>query len=134
MPPHDVVDAVRDALNNADLERFKEAAHPDVVFVPRRAATEGEFVGYEGFARFLADNEQIFEVFEGVVEEMPLVREDLVVIAGHVRVRGRGGGAETTVPYAMVIRLEDGKATRIQADYTDREAALADARGYPPVR
>ena len=135
MRPEELIEGLADALNNADLDRYKQVAHPDVVFVPRRSALHGAFVGYEGFLRFVADNEQTFDVFHGVVEETPLVTDEVIVVAGHLRVRGRGAGTDATVPMALVAWLEDGKAKHIQADYDDTRSALADARaGYPPRR
>ena len=60
-----------DAANRADTEEFLRAVHPDLVFEPLRAATEGAYVGHDGIRRFWADTEETFELFQ--LETIPSV-------------------------------------------------------------
>ena len=62
----ETVDAFRrgtEAINRGDLD-IEELIHPEVVFEPLRSRTEGAFVGHEGMRRFIADTEEMFEVFQ----------------------------------------------------------------------
>jgi hypothetical protein len=43
-----------------DSDRF----HPDLEFLPLRAATEGTYRGLAGFESFVADTLEVFEKFE----------------------------------------------------------------------
>ena len=118
------VDAFRrigDAINRGDFEAAAAEIHPEMVFEPQRAATEGAYVGHEGLRRWLADTAETFELFR---TDYPDVRDlgDRVLGIGSIRVRGRGSGVETDVPTAFVAEFRDGLCLRA-TDY--REARLA---------
>jgi hypothetical protein len=44
--------------------RVAESFHPDVEFLPLRAATEGAYRGIDDMERFFADTLEVFEKFE----------------------------------------------------------------------
>jgi ketosteroid isomerase-like protein len=114
-----------DAISRGDEEALGQLLHPDVIFEPLRAATEGAFVGHDGVRRFLADTAETFEVFQVSLAE---VRDlgDSVLAIGSIRVRGRGSGVETDIPSAVIAEFRDGLLWRFK-DYGEarlaREAA-----------
>jgi len=109
-----------EAINAGGLEI--ESIHPEVVFEPLRSRTEGAFVGHEGMYRFMADTEDMFEVFHA---SYPEVRDlgDRVLAIGSIRMRGRVSGVETDVPTAVVAEFRDGLLWRFK-DYGDARSAL----------
>jgi hypothetical protein len=98
------------------------AFQPDVEFLPRRAATEGAYLGHAGVERFLADTREVFELFVLNLEFEDL--GDAVLAAGVIRLRARGSGIETEVPIGGLFDFRDGLVSRWE-DLGSREAALA---------
>ena len=109
-----------EAINAGGLEL--ESIHPEVVFEPLRSRTEGAFVGHEGMHRFMADTEDMFEVFHA---SYPDVRDlgDRVLAIGSIRMRGKVSGVETDVLSAVVAEFRDGLVWRFK-DYGDARSAL----------
>jgi ketosteroid isomerase-like protein len=119
----EVARSLRDAFSRKDPDGVLALLAPGFVFVPQRAAVQGEFVGEAGLREFFADNEDSFEVFEpepGVFEE----HGDKVLWLGRIHVRGKGSGVDTSVPSAIVIWLRDGKITRFE-DFVEEGKARA---------
>jgi SnoaL-like domain len=111
-----------DAMCRRDEGAIPETVHPEMVFEPRRAETEGAFVGHEGMRRFLADTAETFEVFQLQFAD---VRDlgDRVLAIGSLHVRGRGSGVETDIPIAIVAEYRDGLLWRYK-DYGEARSAL----------
>ncbi len=88
-----------DAINRGELD-IPELVHPEVVFEPLRSGTEGAFVGHEGMRRFIADTEEMFELFHA---SYPDIRDlgDSVLAIGSIRMRSRVSGVEADVPTAV---------------------------------
>jgi ketosteroid isomerase-like protein len=119
------VDAFRrgtDAISRGDLVDIPDTVHPEAVFEPLRSGTEGPFVGHDGMRRFIADTEEMFEVFRISYTD---VRDlgDRVLAIGSIRMRGRESGVETDVPTAAVAEYRDGLLWRFK-DYGDARSAL----------
>ena len=119
----EIVDVFRrgtEAINAGALEI--ESIHPEVVFEPLRSRTEGAFVGHEGMRRFMADTEEMFEVFHA---SYPDVRDlgDSVLAIGSIRMRGKVSGVETDVPTAVIAEFRDGLLWRFK-DYGDARSAM----------
>ena len=116
------------AFQNGDFEAWVDSFAEGGDFIPQRAPIQGEYRGHEGIRRFLADNEENFDVFEPFGYD---VRDcgDRVLAIGTLRVRGKGSGVEIEVRSAIVVAYRDGKAIRFQ-DFGDRRAAL-EAVGLP---
>jgi ketosteroid isomerase-like protein len=117
------VDAFRrgtDAINRGDLD-IEELIHPEVVFEPLRSRTEGAFVGHEGMRRFIADTEDMFEVFQADYTEVRDLGERVLAI-GTIRMRAKMSGVETDVPTAVIAEFRDGLVWRFQ-DYGDARSA-----------
>jgi ketosteroid isomerase-like protein len=111
-----------DAVCRGDAAAVAEMSHPDGVFEPLRAATEGAFVGPAGMRRFLADTMETFDRFQVHYTE---VRDlgDRVLAIGLLHVRGSGSGVETDIPTAVVAEYRDGLMWRYK-DYGETRLAL----------
>lgn len=120
----EIVDAFRrgtDAINRGDLD-IVEFIHPEVVFEPLRSRTEGAFVGHEGMRRFIADTEDMFEVFQVAYTDVRDLGERVLAI-GSIRMRARVSGVETDVPTAVIAEFRDGLLWRFE-DHGDARSAL----------
>jgi ketosteroid isomerase-like protein len=111
---------------NRDWERgeisFREEFwHPDVEFVPLRAATEGAYHGHAGIEAFMADTLETFEKFEFHTEQEDL--GDRILSWGTIHVRARGSGVETDIPIGGLLEFRDGRISRWE-DFGSRDAAL----------
>jgi len=115
-----------DAISRGDVVDIPQLVHPDAVFEPLRSATEGPYVGHEGMRRFIADTEEMFEVFQISYTDIRDLGDRLVAI-GSIRMRGRESGVETDVPSAAIVEYVDGLLFRYK-DYGQARLAL-DAAG-----
>lgn len=115
-----------EAIGRGDESLIAEIIHPDVVFEPQRAATEGAFLGHEGIRRFIADNAETFDVFEPSFTDVRELGGGRVLAIGSIRVRGRASGAETEIPTAAIAEFRDGLLIRYR-DYVDAARARAAA-------
>jgi ketosteroid isomerase-like protein len=107
--------------NRGDMTVDAHTFHPDVEFLPLRAATEGAYRGLEGIERFLADTLEVFEKFEWNYEYADL--GDRVLAWGTIHLRARGSGVETDVETAGLIDFRDGKIVRWE-DFGSKDRAL----------
>jgi ketosteroid isomerase-like protein len=110
------------ALEDNDMSAIAEFVHPDLVFEPQRAATEGAYTGLEGIRRFAADTHETFGVFKPQLSDVRDLGDDVLAI-GTITVRGSGSGLETEIPAAIVATYRDGLLWRYK-DYGEAEAAL----------
>lgn len=111
-----------DAISRGDVVDIPQLVHPDAVFEPLRSATEGPYVGHEGMRRFIADTEEMFEVFQISYTDIRDLGDRLVAI-GSIRMRGRESGVETDVPSAAIVEYVDGLLFRYK-DYGQARLAL----------
>jgi ketosteroid isomerase-like protein len=126
----DKIDLVRrflDAAARDDWPTVLACFHPEVDFVPLRAATEGVFHGHTGIERFIADNRVNFDLFEPAYEFRAV--GERVVLWGTVHLRGRGSGVEMDVPSGGIIEFRDGRISRWE-DFGSKKKAFA-AAGIP---
>jgi len=74
---------------------------------------------------------EIHDAFDEIHVDYSDVRDlgDRVVGIGRIRMRGRGSGAETDSPAAVVIDIRHGKSIRIQTYLDPQEALKAAGRG-----
>ena len=120
----DNVDAFRratDAMNRGEVD-IPKLVHPEAVFEPLRSGTEGAFIGHEGMRRFLADTEDMFEIFQASYTDVRDLGERVLAI-GSIRMRGRESGVEADVPTAAVAEYRDGLLWRYK-DYGNAREAL----------
>jgi ketosteroid isomerase-like protein len=111
-----------DAISRGDVVDIPQLVHPDAVFEPLRSATEGPYVGHEGMRRFIADTEEMFEVFQISYTDIRDLGDRLVAI-GSIRMRARESGVETDVPSAAIVEYVDGLLFRYK-DYGQARLAL----------
>ncbi len=104
-----------------DELELRSVFHPDVVWLPQRAGTEGAYRGIAGIEKFLADTEQVFERFEVHFELLDL--GERVLAWGRVDVRARASGIEVDVPMGSVFDFRDGKIVRWE-DFGSQDQAL----------
>jgi ketosteroid isomerase-like protein len=118
-----------EAVNRGDTEAACRLTAENAVLIPRRAATEGAYVGHDGVRSWFADNRATFEIFR---LDYPDVRDlgDRVLAIGTVHIRGRGSQVETDGPSAGVATFSEGKATRWE-DFGDARLAVEAARLAP---
>ena len=122
------VDAFRrgtEAINRGEVD-IPALVHPEAVFEPLRSGTEGAFVGHDGMRRFLADTEDMFEIFQASYTD---IRDlgDRVLAIGSIRMRARASGVETDVPSAAIAEYRDGLLWRYK-DYGQARLALEAVR------
>ena len=115
-----------DAYNRQDVEAMVEEMDPEVEYhpvLPRLLGGEATvYRGHDGVRRLFRE---IYDAFDEIHVEYSDVRDlgDRVVAIGHTRMRGRGSGAETESPSAVVIDVRHGKVTHVRT-YLDPDEAL----------
>jgi len=108
-------------LGEVDEREVRARYHPEVEFLPLRAATEGAYHGIAGIQRFLADTEDIFDKFDFHYDLRDL--GERVLAWGKIHVRAKGSGIETDIPFGGVFEFRDGKIVRWQ-DFGSKAGAL----------
>ena len=111
-----------EAVNRRDLEAFLLDMDAAIEFIPRRAAVQGVYRGYEGMRKYFVDNAESFDLYQVSYDEFRDLG-DRIVAFGTVRVRGKESGVEVTSPTAIVATFRDGKMVRVE-DYRERSEAL----------
>jgi ketosteroid isomerase-like protein len=115
-----------EAVSRGDIEAALATLDPDIEFIPRRAAVQGVYRGYEGMRQFFAENAENFDLYQVSYQE---VRDfgDRLIAFGSVRARGKESGVEVTTPTSMVATFRDGKMLRAE-DFAERSEALKAVR------
>ena len=101
------------------------AYDPDVVFLPRRAATQGGYRGLSGIEEFITDTFEVFDKFELHSDYKDL--GDRVLAWGTLHVRARGSGIETDIEIGGLFEFREGRIVRWE-DFGSKDKAL-DAAG-----
>jgi hypothetical protein len=110
-----------EAINAGTLD-VPGFVHPEAVFEPLRAETEGPFLGHEGMRRFVADTEESFALFQISYTDVRELRGDRLLAIGSIRMRARESGVEIDVPTAAIAEYRDGLLWRFK-DYGNAPAA-----------
>jgi uncharacterized protein len=111
-----------EAVSRGDLEAALLDYDPEIAFIPRRAAVQGVYRGYEGMRRYFSDNAASFDFYLVSHDEFRDLG-DRIVAFGTVHVRGKGSGVEVTTPTAIVATFREGKMVRVE-DFGERAEAL----------
>ncbi len=101
------------------------AYDPDVVFLPRRTATEGGYRGLSGIEDFITDTFEVFDKFEFHTDFKDL--GDRVLAWGTIHIRARGSGIETVAEIGGLFEFREGRIVRWE-DFGSKDKAL-DAAG-----
>lgn len=123
---HEAIEAFRraaDAIQRGDVDAVVATTHPEAIFEPLRAATEGAYIGIEGIRKFLADTAETFDLFQLDYTDVRDLGGDRVLAIGSIHVRGRGSGVETDIPTAAIAESRDGLMWRYK-DYGEARLAL----------
>ena len=114
------------AFDRGDLDPILADLHADAVIRAHPLGDEGNYVGHEGFLRFIANWVGQFEDFQQTPEEF-VDAGDRVLSRVLQRARGRGSGVPVEAHFWLVHEFQEDKATRI--DLYDNEAEALEAAG-----
>jgi limonene-1,2-epoxide hydrolase len=117
----ELVRSLQEDFNRGDTTSFADKFHPDLEFLPLRAATEGAYRGRAGIERFIADTLEVFDKFKLHYEFADL--GERVLAWGSIHVRARGSGIETDIETAGVFDFLDGMIVRWE-DFGSKDRAL----------
>ena len=113
--------SAHDDWNRGDTSVRPDTFHPDVEFLPLRAATEGAYRGLSGIETFVEDTLEVFEKFEMHYEYADL--GERVLAWGRIHVRARASGLETDIETGGLVEFRDGRIVRWE-DFGSKENAL----------
>ena len=115
---------------DAVLAAYEQLCHPDTEWVPAVVGgAEGRsYRGREGLARWYREREEAFEDASVEIEECRAVGEDVVLLLGRSRARGRASGIEMDEKVGILIHIRDGLIQRNQAFGSHRQAEEAASR------
>ena len=111
-----------EAVSRGDIEAALATLDPGIEFIPRRAAVQGVYRGYEGMRQFFAENAENFDLYQVSYQEVRDLGDRLIAF-GTVRARGKESGVEVTTPTSLVATFRDGKMLRAE-DFAERSEAL----------
>jgi ketosteroid isomerase-like protein len=124
------------AAATRDPEPLRDLIDPEFEFAPHiTGGHEGvEFRGFEGLLSFIRAQAETWERLQAEPSEMR-ENDDLVVVLGTIRARGRGSGVDVEEPAVWLCRVRNGRVLRLEAHAARDPAqvawALAEA-GLPP--
>jgi limonene-1,2-epoxide hydrolase len=116
----ELVRRLMDGWNRGETAQ-RDYFHPDLEWIPLRAATEGTYRGLAGIDAFVADTIEVFDTFELRYELADL--GERVLAWGLIHVRADGSGIETDVQTGGVFEFREGRIVRWE-DFGSKEAAL----------
>jgi ketosteroid isomerase-like protein len=119
--------AVHNRGPEAFLAEFEEFFLPDCEWIPVIVGSlEGNsYRGRDGFRRWYAERDDALEASGVDVTSCTAVSEDVVLVLGRSRARGRASGAELDEEVGLVLRFRDGRIEHDQAFASHREARMA---------
>jgi ketosteroid isomerase-like protein len=111
------------AFNRVDVGLFASLTTPDFEWSPSMVAVEGEvFRGREGIERYFASLGAAWDAFL-IVEDRFCDLQDVVVMLGGLKGRGKGSGVPVDAALGMVFDFREAKISRIRG-YLDHDEAL----------
>jgi ketosteroid isomerase-like protein len=90
---------------NSGSRAVPASTHPDAVL--HSTLTGADYTGHDGIRRWMAEIDEQFDFWELIPDEYRETSEDVVLVLGAVRMRGRASGVELEQPLAWVFRFED---------------------------
>jgi ketosteroid isomerase-like protein len=123
----EMVQALIDALNDRDVERYLACCTEDVELRPATGPIEGVYAGREGIRRFFADIGDSAPDFRLEAERIEVVSPDRLIAFTRLTATGRASGVPADQAVATVYDLRDGRMRRIRV-FLDRQEAVQAAR------
>jgi ketosteroid isomerase-like protein len=127
----DNVDVVRRCYalwETRDFAAIPEVAHPDVVVdLSRNVFNPGVYRGMDGFLRFVAQVDEMWDDLRLDPEEFIDADDDNVVAVVRLSGTGRVSGVPADMRVFSIWALRDGKVARMTGGYRNRAEVLADA-------
>ena len=113
-----------EVLANSDWSRLSEVLDPDVVLdLSRNVFNPGVYRGYDGFRRWLASVDEMWEDFRVEVQEY-IDAGDKLVVDNRISGRGRESGVDVDMRVFGIWTFREGRVLRIVGGYRDRAEAL----------
>ena len=127
-----VEDAYR-AWGERGIEGLLSVMHPEIEwYTPPQAPEPGPHRGREAILRVVGLYMESFDLFQPVPERiLPAAAPDQVVVLATLTTRGRGSGAEVSMPVGHLLTIREGKVARFEV-FTERSEALG-AGGLDPA-
>ena len=110
------------AYNLRDMDTLIKLTDPDFEFRSIFLAMESDFRGYEGLSAYFEAIDDAYERFVVMPDEF-LDAGAAVAILARAEWRGRGSGAEGSMPLAITTWLRAGRVFRLET-FTDRREGL----------
>ena len=113
-----------EVLANSDWSRLSEVLDPDVVLdLSRNVFNPGVYRGYDGFRRWLASVDEMWEDFRVEVQEY-IDAGDKLVVDNRISGSGRESGVDVDMRVFGIWTFREGRVLRIVGGYRDRAEAL----------
>jgi ketosteroid isomerase-like protein len=117
-----------EAYNRRDIDALLQELDAAVEWHPALEVSLGGestvYRGHDGVREMIRTTDEALGV---IYVEFSKIRDmgDRIVATGHLRIRGKGSGAETESPVGSVAELKDGKPIRIRTFLDPKEALEA---------
>jgi len=108
--------AVLEALGRRDAAGLIALSDPQVEWHSFFAIGQegGVYCGYAGASQFMSDLGDAWDIARAEVDDSIEVG-DLVVLAGRIHYRGRGGGVESEMPAGWMLKFRQGRLILFRA-------------------
>ena len=109
--------AAHNAGPEALLARYDEFFDPECEWIPAIVGSleRTAYRGRDGFRRWYAERDDALDQTSVEITSCAAVGEDLVLLLGRSRARGRTSGAELNEEVGIVLRLREGRIVRDEA-------------------
>jgi ketosteroid isomerase-like protein len=110
----EVVRGLIGAVAEWDLSRLLELTDPDVTWQSSFEALSGPYRGHNGIRQYFSDIADSFDLVKVQIDDT-LAVDDIVVVVGRIRSRGKGSGAESDMAVGYLVQIRDGRAVLMRA-------------------
>jgi ketosteroid isomerase-like protein len=119
------VDLLKRAFTSSPGEWLESFVHPEIDWRAIEGAPDdvGLMRGRDAYRRYIDDWRDLFDDFTNEIEEIIDVDDERVIAVQRARGRGKQGGVEVDLRYAVVYTIRDGKCVHGR-EYATREEAL----------
>jgi ketosteroid isomerase-like protein len=118
-------EAMNGHLSQVDLSEVFELCEPDVeIDLSRNVFNPEIYRGRAGLERWRSVVEDVWDDFQGVLDEIVVAGDDKVVTKVTLRGRGKESGVEVKMHVFQIWTLRDSKVVRLVGGYRGRSEAL----------